>query len=70
MAIRGDDIEHVLSIINKNDKIKGKWHALFPDDRLVPDMIPSQGEVDRLVLQLFKGAVSYFTYMLLCITNL
>ena len=71
MAIHGDDlVEHVLSMINKNNKIKGKWHALFSDDHLVPDMIPSQGEVDRLVLQLFKEAVPYFTHMLLRITIL
>ena len=64
MAIHGDDlVEHVLSIINKNDKIKGRWHALFAGDRLVPDMIPSQGEVDRLVLQLFKDVVTRYIKM-------
>ena len=61
VAIHGDNlVEHGLSIINKNDKMKGKWHALFAGDRLVPDMIPSQREVDRLGLQLFKDVVTRY----------
>ena len=64
VAIHGDDlVEHVLSIINKNDKMKGKWHALFAGERLVPDIIPSEEEADRLVLQLFKDVVTRYVKM-------
>ena len=50
-AIHGDDlVENVLSSMNNDYKMKDKWHALFASDRLVPDMIPSQDEADRLVL--------------------
>ena len=49
--------------MNNDDKMKDKWHALFASDRLVPDMIPSQDEADRLVLQLFKDIVARYVKM-------
>ena len=64
MAIHGDDlVEHVLSSMNNDDKMKDKWHALFASDRLVPDMIPSQDKADHLVLQLFKDIVARYVKM-------
>ena len=64
MAIHGDDlVEHVLSSMNNNDKMKDKWHPLFASDCLVPDMIPSQDEADRLVLQLFEDIVAGYVKM-------
>ena len=51
VAIHHDDlVEHVLSNINKNERLKEKWHALFVGHCLVPEIVPSQEEVDSLVL--------------------
>ena len=64
MAIHGDDlVQHVLSSMNNDNKMKDKWHALFASNRLVPDMIPFQDEADRLVLQLFKDIVARYVKM-------
>ena len=64
LVIHLDDlVEHVLSSIIKNKRLKDEWHALFHGDRLVPDMIPPQEEVDCFVSQLFENVVTRYVKM-------